>query len=64
MYRPKIIRDMAITAKCVACGKRWEMSDNDKHGAQAAGCVISPCCNFPSTVERVRAKTVNSGSDG
>jgi hypothetical protein len=48
------MRVSVIKARCIACGKRWEVSVNDKREAQAAGCVISPCCNFPSTVESVK----------
>lgn len=43
-----------FTCKCIACGKRFEMTKAMELQAARDGVAMSPCCNFPSTVERVR----------
>ena len=42
--------------KCIACGKRFELTEKQQAEAFEVGCAISPCCYFPSTVERVSVK--------
>lgn len=49
-----------LTGKCIACGKRFEITPRLMREAIGAGCAISPCCGFPSTV--VKAKVKNSQS--
>lgn len=44
--------DLQFTCKCIACGKRFSLTLDQIEEAQDVGCAISPCCNFPSTVER------------
>ena len=39
-----------LVGKCIACGKRFEITPILMREAESAGCAISPCCNFPSTV--------------
>lgn len=46
-----------FTCKCIACGKRFEMTKAMELQAARDGCAISPCCNFPSTVEHVTTRT-------
>lgn len=45
-----------FTAKCIQCGQRFEMTRDMELQAARDGCAISPCCNFPSTIERVTVK--------
>lgn len=47
-----------LTGKCIACGKRFEITPRLMREATEVGCAISPCCGFPSTV--VKAKVKNS----
>lgn len=42
-----------IIARCVACRKTFSMTDAQIAQANEEGCAISPCCNFPSSVEAV-----------
>ena len=42
-----------VNCKCIACGKRFELNEQQLLEASEVGCAMSPCCNFPSTVERV-----------
>lgn len=44
--------DLKFTCKCIACGKRFDLTLDQVEEAQEVGCAISPCCNFPSTVEK------------
>jgi hypothetical protein len=48
--------DYELIGKCIACGKRFEIGPRLAAIADEAGCVISPCCNFPSTIVRVKAR--------
>lgn len=41
---------LEIVGKCIACGKRFTITLALAKTAEEAGCAISPCCNFPSTV--------------
>jgi hypothetical protein len=49
-----------FTCKCIACGKRFEMTKAMELDAARDGVAMSPCCNFPSTVERVKVTTRTS----
>jgi hypothetical protein len=53
-------RTLTLTGKCIACGKRFTI---DLQQAERDECAISPCCNFPSTVEQAssRVKRVKGG---
>jgi len=45
-----------ITGKCIACGKQFTVTPKLAHEADQAGCLISPCCGFPSTVAKAAKK--------
>jgi DNA-directed RNA polymerase subunit RPC12/RpoP len=47
-----------LTGKCIACGKRFDITPRLMREATDVGCAISPCCGFPSTV--VKAKVARS----
>lgn len=42
-----------FTCKCIACGKRFVLTERQLKEASDVGCAISPCCGFPSTVVNV-----------
>lgn len=46
-----------ITCKCIACGKSFTLTEKQIEEAADVGCVISPCCNFPSVVKSAAAKS-------
>lgn len=48
--------EATFTCKCIACGKKFEMTEQQLQDASDIGCAISPCCGFPSTVDRVAIK--------
>ncbi len=48
--------DVELTGKCIACGKRFEITPKLMREATDVGCVISPCCGFPSTLVRTKLK--------
>lgn len=57
-----VFNGLTGTGKCIGCGKRFEITPKLAHLAEASGCVISPCCSFPSTVEKVEIRrTINEG---
>jgi len=47
---------VTFTCKCIHCGKKFEMTEQQLEEASDIGCAISPCCNFPATVDRVTTK--------
>lgn len=48
--------EVKFVGKCIQCRKKFEITDALMREAQEAGCAISPCCNFPSTLEEVSVK--------
>ena len=54
--------EVEFTGKCIQCGKRFEITPALMREAEDAGCAISPCCNFPSTVEKVKVKRIANRS--
>jgi hypothetical protein len=45
-----------FTCKCIGCGKRFVLTEEQYREASEIGCVMSRCCNFPSTIEKVTVK--------
>lgn len=46
---------MTVICRCIACGKRFEVTTAAQlKEAEDVGCALSPCCGFPSTVEKVK----------
>lgn len=45
-----------FTCKCIACGAKFEATEKQLEEAQELGCMTSPCCMFPATVEMVEVK--------
>lgn len=48
--------EVEFVGKCIHCRKKFEITPRLMREAEEAGCAISPCCNFPSTLERVTVK--------
>jgi len=52
------VSELKFTCKCIACGKLFDLTLDQVEEAKDVGCAISPCCNFPSTVESAAYKSV------
>ena len=48
--------EVEFTGKCISCRKKFEITPALMMEAKEVGCAISPCCGFPSTLERVTVK--------
>lgn len=45
-----------LTGKCIACGKSFDIDERIQADAREAGIAFSPCCMFPSVVERAEVR--------
>jgi len=45
-----------LTGKCIACGKRFDIDKRMQADAREAGIAFSPCCMFPSVVEKAEVR--------
>jgi hypothetical protein len=52
----KNYKRQAIKAKCVGCGKVYTVDEKGLAEARDIGCLMSPCCCLPATVEKVTIK--------
>ena len=45
-----------IVARCTACNTPYVPTEREIEDAVESGCLMSPCCYAPATVEEVTAK--------
>jgi ssDNA-binding Zn-finger/Zn-ribbon topoisomerase 1 len=53
-------KKMQMMAKCANCGKTFEVSPMHQHEAKIDGCLLSPCCYFVATVQKVKVSGVST----
>ena len=45
----------SMTARCTSCKKVYTVTEKQQEEAHYFGCLMSPCCAAPATVEQVTA---------
>ena len=43
-----------MKARCTSCGDVYVVSEQQIQEARECGCLMSPCCTAPATVEQVK----------
>lgn len=48
--------DVSMKARCTSCRAVYEPTKDQMDEAKSFGCLMSPCCMAPATVEKVTVK--------